>query len=71
LKIYSINGKNTRVREEAKLKADTLLNKLLDDHKLKSFAAIFHAKNNGEDIHSLPHKVHKLDLLQVRAGSIK
>ena len=59
----SINGKNTQVRELAKLKADTLLCELLEDHKLKSFAAIFHAKNNGEDIHSLPNKLHKLDIV--------
>jgi len=58
----SVHGKNTYVRRDAKLQAYKLTNELIDENKLESYADIFNAKNNGENIHTFPHKHHKLEI---------
>jgi len=40
-----------------------LVEDLICNLKLESFADIFYAKRNDEDLHSYPHKSHKLEIV--------
>ena len=55
-------AKNEFLRTVAKFKAIDLTKALIEDHNLKSFADIFLAKENCENIHAYPHKHHKLEI---------
>ena len=55
-------AKNEFLRTVAKFKAIDLTKTLIEDHNLKSFADIFLAKENCENIHAYPHKRHKLEI---------
>jgi len=56
-------AKNEFLRTVAKFKAIDLTKALIEDHNLKSFADIFLAKENCENIHTYPHKQHKLEIV--------
>lgn len=58
----SNHAKNEFLRTVAKFKAIDLTKALIEDHNLKSFADIFLAKENCENIHAYPHKHHKLEI---------
>ena len=40
-----------------------LIENLISNLRLESFADIFYAKRNNEDLHSYPHKSHKLEIV--------
>jgi hypothetical protein len=56
-------AKNEFLRTVAKSKAIDLTKALVGDYKLKSFADICLAKKNCENIHTYPHKHHKLEIV--------
>jgi dynactin complex subunit len=56
-------AKNEFLRTVAKSKAIDLTKALIEDNNLKSFADIFIAKENCENIHAYPHKQHKLEIV--------
>jgi len=59
----SINEKTKYKKKYYQVVAYKLIDKLTEDYKLQSFVNIYYAKNNGKDIHSYPHKHHKLELV--------
>jgi hypothetical protein len=44
-----------------------LVESLISNLKLESFADIFYAKKNNKDLHSYPHKAHKLEIVSGKA----
>jgi hypothetical protein len=59
----SINEKTQNKKKYYQLVAHKLIEDLTEDYRLQSFVNIYYAKNNGKDIHSYPHKHHKLELV--------
>jgi hypothetical protein len=58
----SIYGKNKTIRDNNAVNSLTHLhNQVLNN--LKSWNAVIEAKENGVDIHSIPIKTHKLDIV--------
>jgi hypothetical protein len=55
-------GKNSYARRDGILLAYKFTNELIEENKLESYADIFRAKMNGENIHAFPHKHHKLEI---------
>jgi len=59
----SINEKTKNKKKYYQFVAHKLIEDLTEDYRLQSFVNIYYAKNNGKDIHSYPHKHHKLELV--------
>ena len=59
----SINEKNKNKKKYYQVVAHKLIEELTEDYRLQSFVNIYYAKNNGKDLHSYPHKHHKLELV--------
>lgn len=59
----SINEKTKNKKKYYQVVAHKLIEELTEDYRLQSFVNIYYAKNNGKDIHSYPHKHHKLELV--------